>query len=271
MSLGMGNHRFSKSLSLEEQVAAIGWSFWGDASKDYPLEAIIPDDSAEDTDTVIRWNDRSGNDDHLNQSVLANSPVYVADQANGKGSVSFDGANDTLEYKDGLDNIATDSFSVDLLFYLEGRGVSGDNGFWGCHGASDYVRLYWSGAISDRPVFYYQANGQGARYCWPNVTFLPGNYYYISCVAKANSSTGMKMFINGSEVTYVGGSLRDLSSYDMSQYNAPNDFVFGNVNGLNLYSEIKILQCRIKNDALTSDQISLINDYQNEKYNLSLS
>jgi hypothetical protein len=45
---------------------------------------------------VEQWNDLSGNDRHLTQTITNNQPAYITNLLNGKPALRFDGSNDSL-------------------------------------------------------------------------------------------------------------------------------------------------------------------------------
>jgi hypothetical protein len=71
---------------------------WYDATDgDSVLNAVSPDTPATNGQTVRRWNDLSGNANHVNQTTGIEQPIYNTSEINSKPCVVFDGTNDQLE------------------------------------------------------------------------------------------------------------------------------------------------------------------------------
>ena len=58
------------------------------------------DAEASDNEAVKTWQDKSGNANHAVQSTVADQPLWLDSEINGKGAIDFDGTNYMLGTSD---------------------------------------------------------------------------------------------------------------------------------------------------------------------------
>ena len=114
-----------------------GLKLWLDATKGLfdatsGGSAVTADGSA-----VARWEDQSGNGNHLTQATSNNRPVLKTSIQNGKNVIRFDGSNDRLTGGDVLD-LGTDGITIFAVVKITGSNgavisksrATGQDGRW---------------------------------------------------------------------------------------------------------------------------------------------
>jgi len=258
---------FYGKLTLEQMVAALGSTLWLDATSGYPLNSIAPETPALDTETVTRWLDRSGNDNHVNQVVITAMPTWLENQLNTTEDViSFDGAGDHLEISNFAEWTASTPFSYTLLVKLNDLSVTQNILGRGFNGSFNGHFLYFD-QPSQKIQFKVLADSPNAGAVAPTTTQTTGQWYFIAITYDGSSDeSGMQFYLNSASPTttaanawsgnfYGGGSLQ---------------FAVGARSDGNESFNGQLSQVKVFDKELTADEVSLIKDYYNDKYGLSL-
>ena len=255
---------FYGKLTLEQMVAALGSTIWLDATSGYPLNSISPDTPALDTETIVRWLDRSGNDNHGNQAVIINMPIWSENQLNTtEDVVSFNGGTSAqwldLPTNTGyMDGVTDKPYTWCFLFkqdslasnnFLLGESTNPYSWYWYINsGGSVIVRSF------DKSVNAYKSF---------STTIASLNWVFFA--VSYSASNGFTAYINGvdkSVTTSTVGSyvaMEDLP-VRLGNYAGSASNTFRGKMGQTMYFQKE----------LTQDEVTLIKDYYNEKYGLSL-
>jgi hypothetical protein len=173
--------------------------------------------------TVSQWRDKSGNARHASQATAANQPTYSATGLNGKGTLNFDGTNDSMTIIGGNIPLHT--------------ALSGDNN----HSAT---MLIFPEMTSNLPVLFHSPLG-GGGYLFLFELNNPGLYWIYSSTGpqrvynsgftvntpsfftanKTNATTG-DLYLNGaiqSSFTGALGATPTISSaFLLGSYSTPS-------------------------------------------------
>jgi len=127
---------------------------------------------------ISQWNDQSGNNRNLSQSIANRRPLILEDYFFGRSSVKFDGANDYLDFP-AISNIRT-------IFWVLAESESPTVGFKGLLGHSatfDFIRggngNLWNPAFSDPNILNGSTRLQFENFDGVNNP-LPSGYQVVS-------------------------------------------------------------------------------------------
>lgn len=170
------------SAGISDPTEVTGCVAWLDGSDNSTiLESISPDNPCEDGDNVRRWKDKSGNDNHWDQTTAAEQPnynstndsvdpdgtddnllvstiindaaitVFIVGKTTKSNSIDFAGANSSrysLVSQDGSSTTSLDSGFGSPTYYLDGNTVSWttrDDVHTDCNDGNDHI-ICMSGA-----------------------------------------------------------------------------------------------------------------------------
>jgi len=140
--------------------------------------------------TVSQWNDKSGNGRNASQATAANQPTYSATGLNGKGTLSFDGTNDSMTILGG---------SIPLHTAL-----SGNNN----HSAT---MLIFPERTSNLPVLFHSPPGSGGYHFLFELN-SPGFYWIYSStgpqrVYNSGFTVNTTSFFTANKINATAGDL----------------------------------------------------------------
>jgi hypothetical protein len=154
------------------------------------LDAADASTITQNTSFVSQWSDKSGNARHAIQATAANQPLYIDAAINGKGVISFDGLNDSLEVVTSLFQ-AIGAFEIFWVFRRDGATTA----------YNPILSLNRSGLSDGGAFHYYKDTGNGASYPfflssspWGNYDLSSGNTYTNGSVYAMSFAAGA---ING--------------------------------------------------------------------------
>ena len=155
-------------------------------------------DAADDTTfsyssgtTVSQWRDKSGLNNHVAQSTVANQPSRSS-TLNSRKIIVFDGSNDSLSSANSLDLSTTHT-----IFAIASQSVgSSDAGLVSINNTLN------NGMTLHNASAYYAYFGDGSKY----VSYGIGasTYYIFTKVFKGSSSTTRQIYLNGTSATTSG-------------------------------------------------------------------
>ena len=257
---------FYGKLTLEQMVAALGSTIWLDATSGYPLNSISPDTPALDTETIVRWLDRSGNDNHGNQAVIINMPIWSENQLNTtEDVVSFDGGTSAqwldLPTNDGyMDGVTDNPFTWCFLFNMSA--LANNNFLLGAYANPPLGWYYYINSSGILIARDYDASNNGIK-SFSLSGFSANTWYYLTIAySSSNGFTVYRNAIDQSVTTSTAGAyvaMEDLY-VRLGNYLGSSTNTFRGQMGQVMYFQKE----------LTQADVSLIKDYYNEKYNLSL-
>jgi hypothetical protein len=214
--------------------------------------------------------DQSGN----NINCSFNGSPYFSETAGGKG-LFFDGSDDYLDTGSTLQNAFAGSFTVNLWIRPQDGHPSVLEVFMGSRNALQedwiYIELLDTGAVD----FYYESDNAGALARTNSAVFEDGKNNrckMITCVGDStvNGIGGLKIYIDGEEVTLAVGSEGDTTGIVFSNWASSDNIYIGGFNAAGVISNLFngwIREIIIFNTALSSHQISqLYEESLNEPY-----
>lgn len=242
-------YRFGSALWTPAQITTALW-----------LDAADASTITESGGAVSQWDDKSGFNRHVAQSVGASKPTYQATGLNMKGTIDFDGTNDVLLNTsvgaNGLSNV-----SIIAVFKQVLGGANEDH----------QINIGQTGTAGRVRGFYRQPNGVNLQFGgWASVatsTFsldIGGSHHIFGFANTALSGTGNLELMKDGQVQTLTTSNPLNTTLD--------GFSVGSLQGSNVgtyYSAISVAEIVVLYSAITTQNRQKIEGYLAHKWGLT--
>lgn len=152
---------------------------------------------AEDGDNIRQFNDQSGNNNTLSQTVATSQPIYNTTEL-GNDNASIYAINDWFELTNNIESITTD-----LTMYMVYKKSTSSSIYYSLRGASGYPRFeLLSTAIRIRD------NGGSAR----GATYVTGDVLTILAITVDRTADEFKVYVDNQLI----GTASSLSTWDIT-------------------------------------------------------
>ena len=208
-------------------------------------------DSADDTTfsyssgtVVSQWRDKSGLNNHVAQSTVANQPSRSS-TLNSRKIIVFDGSNDSLSSANSLDLSTTHT-----IFAIASQSVgSSDAGLVSINNTLN------NGMTLHNASAYYAYFGDGSKY----VSYGIGasTYYIFTKVFKGSSSTTRQIYLNGTSAT-TSGTITASDTTGVIRLGQQSTYLNGTI------AEVIIF-----NRELTATELKQVHTYLGQKWGIS--
>jgi hypothetical protein len=270
MEIAFGNAIGMTNASLENYVASLKPKAWFKSNKIVQL----------DNTAVLTWKDISGNGNDATQAVTANQPTFKINQINGKPAVEFDGSSDRLEISSSTSTFKFLHSDLSTIFFVGKIGNSSNPdtryGLFGSNGAGTAnvgMCLYYDDRSSipyNNRLLNLVTRGVTSTSNVNNLTsdgaLTPNQYNYI----RLNGDPANATAANRSIIQINGGSLiqNNTQTNALSTSNSTLNFQLGSVGGGSLLFLGQMAEIIIFNKLLTSGEVTIINQYIKQEYDL---
>ena len=192
---------------------------------------------------VSQWRDKSGLNNHANQSTAANQPTRNS-STNSRKTVTFDGTNDFL---DGTSTLALANGYT--AFTIVKSSATGERDI-----------LTSSPFALSADIYLYQRASDGRLGNWPtvytsNVISLSTWYLLSVAVSSAGSET---LYLNGSSQTSSSRSITNTRGYRVAANSSGSEYWSG-----------EIAEIIVFNRQLTTTELNLVHTYLGQKWGIS--
>ena len=192
---------------------------------------------------VSQWRDKSGLNNHANQSTAANQPTRNS-STNSRKTVTFDGTNDFL---DGTSTLALANGYT--AFTIVKSSATGERDI-----------LTSSPFALSADIYLYQRASDGRLGNWPTVytsSVISLSTWYLLSVA-VSSAGSETLYLNGSSQTSSSRSITNTRGYRVAANSSGSEYWSG-----------EIAEIIVFNRQLTTTELKLVHTYVGQKWGIS--
>ena len=193
---------------------------------------------------VSQWRDKSGLNNHANQSTAANQPTRNS-STNSRKTVTFDGTNDSLSTSNSLDLSVTHT-----IFAIASQTTGTEDA-----GLVSINNSLNNGLTLHNGSTYYAYYGDGGKYATSSIT--TSTTYIFTKVFKGTSSTTRQVYLNGTSATTTG-VIANSDASGVIRLGQQSTYLNG-----------KIAEVIIFNRELTATELKQVHTYLGQKWGIS--
>jgi hypothetical protein len=193
---------------------------------------------------VSQWRDKSGLNNHANQSTAANQPTRNS-STNSRKILTFDGTNDSLSTSISLDLSVTHT-----IFAIASQTTGTEDA-----GLVSINNSLNNGLTLHNGSTYYAYYGDGGKYATSSIT--TSTTYIFTKVFKGTSSTTRQVYLNGTSATTTG-VIANSDASGVIRLGQQSTYLNG-----------KIAEVIIFNRELTATELKQVHTYLGQKWGIS--
>lgn len=211
--------------------------------------------------SVSQWNDKSGNNRHIQQAAAASQPVYTAAAQNGRNVITFDGVNDILSAAS-VGSSGLVSVSMLAVFKMLSGGSSEDTP----------IGIGQTGAVGEDRVFYRSSSSSSVGFAsWArdvptsSISYdINGSYHIFGCwnTQLSVSTPNVRLMRDGTVISATTSSAMSLTA---------NGFSVGSLQGAavaNYYTNFQVGEILVFYNAISDTNRQLCEGYFAHRWGL---